>query len=443
MHKYDSYKDSGIMWIGEIPSTWDKCRLKSYCSLKGRIGWNGLRADEFQTESYAYLVTGQDFNSSDIAWDKCYQIDKNRYDEDPFIQLSNGDLLITKDGTIGKIAKVSGLDKPACLNSGIFVMKQKKQMYSQGYLYWLLCSSMLKDFNGYTSTGTTILHLYQNVFENMPMLVPSIEEQDAIAKYLDSKCSKTDKVISTQEKRIELLKELKQSVITRAVTHGIKPNVRMLDSGVEWIGKVPENWEVKRIKHIAKINGRVGYRGYTTADLVTEGEGAYTIGGKHISKNEIDLSDPEFISWNKYYESPEIMVKKGDIVTAQRGTLGRTAIVRDDIGEATINPSLVLVNGITIYNEFLYWYMVSDSVLSEIKLLNTSTAVPMISQNQIENISIPVPPDIEQKEIVNFIERKTKFLDSSITKALRRINLLKEYKQSLITEVVTGKRKVI
>ena len=200
---------------------------------------------------------------------------------------------------------------------------------------------------------------------------------------------------------------------------------------------------MKRIKHVCNINGRVGYRGYTTADLVPEGEGAYTIGGKHISNNVLDLTDAEYISWEKYYESPEIMVKAGDIVTAQRGSLGKTAIVRDEIGEATINPSLVLLNHISIYNEFLYWYLVSTPALIAIELLNTSTAVPMVSQWQISNINIPVPPLSEQQEIVSYIESKTARLDASIEKAEHQIELLQELKQSIITEVVTGKRKVV
>lgn len=217
-------KDSGVEWIGEVPEHWNKCRLKFNCCLKGRIGWNGLRSDEFETDSYAYLVTGQDFKSSDIEWSKCYQINKNRYEEDPFIQLKNGDLLITKDGTIGKIAKVSNMDKSACLNSGIFVMKQKskKNEFTQGFLYWLLCSDLFKAFNQYTTTGTTILHLYQNVFENMPLLIPSLPEQQSIASYLDSKTSTIDSQISIAHKRIDLLKELKSSLITNVVTGKIK-----------------------------------------------------------------------------------------------------------------------------------------------------------------------------------------------------------------------------
>ena len=211
-------KDSGIDWIGQIPEHWEICRLKNACSLKGRIGWKGLRAEEFEQISYAYLVTGQDFHSAIIDWTKCYQISKERYDEDPYIQLSNGDLLITKDGTIGKIAKVSNMDKPSCLNSGIFVMKQTKALFEQSYLYWLLESSLLKEFNNYTSTGTTILHLYQNVFENMPFIIPSLSEQQQIAEYLDKKTEEIDSTIDKFKVQIDKLKEYRQALITEVVT---------------------------------------------------------------------------------------------------------------------------------------------------------------------------------------------------------------------------------
>ena len=212
-------KDSGVEWIDKIPSNWNIVRLKNDCSLKGRIGWNGLRSEEFEKESYAYLVTGQDFVSSDIDWSKCYQINKKRYDEDPCIQLENGDLLITKDGTIGKIAKVSNMDKPACLNSVIFVLKQKtRKEFVQGYLYWSLYSDLLKEFNSYTSTGTTILHLYQNVFENMPLVVPPKKEQQEISDYLDKKTKAIDLSLSKAQHQVELLQEYKQSLITEVVT---------------------------------------------------------------------------------------------------------------------------------------------------------------------------------------------------------------------------------
>lgn len=213
-------KDSGIEWIGEIPEHWKQGRLKNYFHLHGRIGWNGLRSEEFQENSYAYLVTGQDFVSRDVNWSRCYQIRKERYDEDEYIQLKNGDILVTKDGTIGKVAVVSNLDKPACLNSGIFVVKQyePKQYYPE-FIYWLFVSPMLKTFNDFLNLGgTTIIHLYQNVFERMPMLLPPFNEQKAIAEYLNAKCAEIDNLISIKLSKIDSLKEYKKSIIYEYVT---------------------------------------------------------------------------------------------------------------------------------------------------------------------------------------------------------------------------------
>ena len=210
---------SGIDWIGEIPEGWEINKLFNLCTIKGRVGWKGLRSDEFKENSYAYLVTGQDFISSDINWNNCYQIEKERYEEDPYIQLSNGDILVTKDGTIGKIAKVSGMDKPACLNSGIFVLKQRKETFFQNYLYWYLSSPLLLRYNTFINTGgTTIIHLYQNVFERFPMIIPPMDEQITRATYLDGKCSEIDNLIALKQQKIEKLMDYKKSVIYESVT---------------------------------------------------------------------------------------------------------------------------------------------------------------------------------------------------------------------------------
>ena len=260
MKKYEAYKNSGIEWIGQIPEGWSVVPLKYNLSLKGRIGWNGLKSEEFQEKSYAYLVTGQDFNSDVVNWEKCYQINKERYDEDPFIQLENGDLLVTKDGTIGKVAKVVNLDKPACLNSGIFVVKQTKGVFEQNYLYWVLVSNQLKEFVGFNSTGSTIAHLYQNVFENMPLTVPPLTEQKAIASYLDYKVGQIDASISAINTQIDDLKSYRQSIISEAVTKGLNPNVPMKDSGVEWIGEIPSSWKVEPIKYrVDFFNGDISH----------------------------------------------------------------------------------------------------------------------------------------------------------------------------------------
>lgn len=220
-------KDSGIEWIGKIPERWEVCRLKNYFTLHGRIGWNGLRSDEFEENSYAYLVTGQDFTAKEIDWNRCYQIRKERYDEDEYIQLSDGDILVTKDGTIGKIAVVTRLNKPACLNSGIFVVKPKyTSVFNPNYFYWLLESPLLKSFNNYMNLGgTTIIHLYQNIFERMPLVIPSKKEQKAIADYLDHKCSEIDSLINIKLSKIDSLKDYKKSIIYEYVTGKREVNI--------------------------------------------------------------------------------------------------------------------------------------------------------------------------------------------------------------------------
>ena len=209
------------------------------------------------------------------------------------------------------------------------------------------------------------------------------------------------------------------------------------DSGIAWIGEIPEHWTIIDLKYLSDIRGRIGFKGYTVSDLVSEGEGAFVIGGKHINQCVLNLEYPDYISWDKYYESPEIMVSKGDIVMAQRGTLGKVAIIEYDINEATINPSLVLIKNIKCQGKFLYYYLNSESTLTLISILNTATAVPMISQNQIENMPIPIPSSIEQQSIATYLDQKCSKIDELITLQEEMITKLQSYKQSVITEAVT------
>jgi type I restriction enzyme S subunit len=210
-------KDSGIEWIGEVPEHWKVMKIKFTSYVKGRVGWKGLTSEEYLENGYAYLVTGQDFQSKTILWDSCYCVDKGRYDDDSYIQLKNGDLLITKDGTIGKLAIVEGLEKPACLNSGIFLVRPN-DYYHTDFLYYILSSTVFSNFYFQRSFGSTIQHLYQNVFEDFSFPIPPMEEQIKIVAYLERQTGKIDKIISSGERMVQLLKEYKTSLISQAVS---------------------------------------------------------------------------------------------------------------------------------------------------------------------------------------------------------------------------------
>ena len=205
------------------------------------------------------------------------------------------------------------------------------------------------------------------------------------------------------------------------------------------LGIIPDDWEIVNLGSIAKVNGRIGFRGYTTADLVGVGQGAYTIGGKHITNMVLDLHDAEYISWQKYYESPEIMVRKGDIVFAQRGTLGKSAFIKNDIGPATINPSLVLINKIKCDNEYLSYWLQCDKIVEYICSINSQTSIPMITQNQIEHIPVVLPTiKGEQRAIAEALSD----IDGLIAALDKKIAKKRLIKQGAMQQLLTGKKRL-
>ena len=210
-------KDTGIDWIGKIPKHWKINKIKYMCYLKGRVGWHGLTSDEYSDEG-AYLVTGTDFKDMHVDWNNCNHISYERYNQDHYIQLKENDLLITKDGTIGKLALVKDIPDKATLNSGIFLVRPLNNYYINNYLYWVLFSDIFVRFFDYIKTGTTISHLYQKTFENFVFPYPDINEQKEIVEYLNKKCGLIDILINGKQKTVDELENYKKSLIFEYVT---------------------------------------------------------------------------------------------------------------------------------------------------------------------------------------------------------------------------------
>jgi type I restriction enzyme S subunit len=224
---YPLYKDSGIEWIGDIPEHWEIHRIKDFTYVKGRIGWQGLRSSDFLDTGDYYCVTGTDLIDGLINWSDCYFVSKARYEQDKYIQLKVGDLLITKDGTIGKTALVDALPKEATLNSGLFVTRPLKDKYLNVFLYWILNSSVFRNYIDLTKGGSTIQHLYQNVFDRFLYCCPPLTEQKEISDYLSRKSSHIDQIIQSINMQIETQKELRKTLINDVVTGKIK----VIDNG--------------------------------------------------------------------------------------------------------------------------------------------------------------------------------------------------------------------
>ena len=435
MKKYDSYKDSGVEWIGDLPSNWQIKRIKHTTYVKGRIGWQGMRSDEFLESSDSYVVTGTDFMKGLVKWDTCYQVPLERYEEDPFIQLREGDLLITKDGTIGKIAVVKDIPKIATLNSGVFLTRPLFDSYVPEFMYWILYSEVFKTFYDYNKSGSTIQHLYQNVFNEFKFPLPTIKEQTTIANYLDQKTTQIDHLIAKKEQFIQLLEEERVAVINQAVTKGLDPNVLMKDSGIEWLGEIPEHWELWKISHAFK---RIG-----SGTTPESGNPIYHENGTINWLNTGDLNDGEVVLCNKKITEQAIfdytslkLFPAGSLVMAMYGaTIGKTGFIKFDT--TTNQACCVFCEGEIIDLKFLqYWFLAKKENIINLAI---GGGQPNISQNILKDIRVNCPSISEQLSIVKYLDLKTKEIDLVESKAYQEIELLKEYKTAIISEVVTGK----
>lgn len=213
----ENMKESGIQWIGEVPNDWTPLKMKHYSYMKGRIGWQGLTADEFIEEG-PYLVTGTDFENGHVCWDRSYHISEKRYNEAVPIQLKEGDLLVTKDGTIGKLAYIDKLPGKASLNSHLLVIRPVGEKYTNRFLYWVLGSAAFQGYYELVSYGSTMDSLSQEKIGEFVFYAPSINEQEAIADYLDEECGKIDAIIDTLERQLELMRERRKALVYEYVT---------------------------------------------------------------------------------------------------------------------------------------------------------------------------------------------------------------------------------
>jgi type I restriction enzyme S subunit len=415
MRTYDSYKDSGIEWIGEIPRHWISTPLKHLCRIE-----NGKEFSSIQVESGGYPVygTGGEFS-------RCSEF------------LYHGpSVLLGRKGTIDKPILVY---EPFWTSDTIYYTVIKN-MIKPEFMFYQVCQIPFSLF----SYGSTIPSMTKSHYENMRFPLPPLSEQEQIVSYLDEKTSLIDEMVEKKKRKIELLKEYRTSLINTVVTKGLYPDVPMKDSGIEWIGEIPRHWVVSKVKYTSKVFGRIGYRGYTVEDLVDENEGCITISPGNIYEDVFNLNNVTYLSWEKYHESPEIMIFEGDIIIVKTGsTIGKTCIIPSNVPEMTINPQLIVLKNIQLNKKYMYYLTTCKYFKKLFSTEQTGGTTPTISQEKINDFCVLIPQLNEQEQIVSYLDEKTSEIDKTIELEKKKIELLKEYRQSLISNVVTGKIKVV
>ena len=424
-------KNSGIEWIGEIPADWKIVKVKQAFFRKN---------EKAQQENPVVLSLARSgVKVRDLTANEG-QIAESYYNYNP---VSIGDLLLNPmdlySGANCSISKVEGVISPAYAN-----LRSKEGYFSNFYdyyfkvQYWMMVlfahGKGVSFDNRWTLTNETLM--------NFPVVAPSLEEQHRIADFLDEKCAKIDAVIEKQKQVIEKLKEYKLSVITEAVTKGLDPTVPMKDSGVEWIGEIPEGWKVRKLRYLGScINGiskggEYFGRGYP---FVSYGDVYKNIQLPKQVNGLVDTTEKE----REWYS-----VKEGDVFfTRTSETIEEVALTStcmQTIENATFAGFLIRFRPDTdlLVKEFSKYYFRSTKHRAFfVKEMNLVTRASL-SQELLKRLPVLLPPVSEQMEISKYLEQKCSEIDSAISKKQAIVEKLTEYKKSLIYEVVTGKREV-
>ncbi|RJU24033.1 restriction endonuclease subunit S [Streptococcus sp. AM43-2AT] len=429
-------KESGIDWIGQIPEEWEISKIKFTTQLNGRIGWQGLTSAEYKEEG-PYLITGTDFQDGTINFKTAVHIDEKRWLEAPQIQVENGDLLITKDGTVGKVAIISGLDDKASLNSGVLRIQTIDEI-DRKFLYYILLSDEFWMWFNYTNSGaSTILHLYQNVFDEFTFTFPQKNEQQKIADFLDKKTAQLDKVKALLEEQIQKLKDYRASLIYETVTKGLDKTVPMKDSGIDWIGQVPEGWGVKAIKYIFDEIGS-GSTPKSDNEIFYDGDINWIQSGD-LYQTDTVTSVSKTISYQGFKSTSALKIYQPPFVAlAMYGaSVGNVAVSYID---ACVNQAVVVMLGSSEKVGFGKYAI--EASKSNLIFSAQGGTQPNISQNLIKNWSIPQPKSEEQDQIVDFLDNETSRIDKLIQIKNQQIENINKQRQTLIYDYVTGKRRV-
>lgn len=420
-------KDSGVEWLREIPLTWSLQKISTFYSL---------RTQKVSDKDYPPLsVTKKGVLPQLESVAKTDDGDNRKL-------VKKGDFVINSRSDRRGSCGISPLDGSVSLINTVLIPRGQA---NPQYFDWLFHTDNFAD--EFYKWGSGIVDdLWSTRWRDMKRIsipVPDLTEQQLIAEFLNEKCSEIDSLTADIDKQIETLQEYKKSVITEAVTKGLDPNVEMKDSGIDWMKVIPNEWGITKIKYIAEIYGRIGFRGYTQQDLVNEGEGAITLSPSNLGNMKVDYTDCTYLSWYKYNESPEIMIHDGDVLLVKTGsTYGKASLVSNLPSKATINPQLVVFKNLRINNRLFTYLLQTDLFLDQCELAVVGGAIPTMAQSKILNFYIPQIPLSCQEDIVSYLDVKTSEINALVDSKRKQLDTLVQYKQSLIYEYVTGKKAV-
>jgi len=406
--RYERYKDSGVEWIGEIPEHWGVIKLKYVTKL--------AYGDSLPTENREEEGEVDVFGSN------------GKVGTHNVANTLSPVIIVGRKGSYGKVTysdkKCFAIDTTYYIDNGC----------TKSNIKWLYYSLMVLELDK-NSQDTGVPGLSREYAYNKYVPVPTVNEQVAIANFLDQKTAEIDGLIADKEKLIELLQEKRQAVITEAVTKGLNPNVRLKDSGIEWIGEIPEHWNVEPIKYMVKTI-QTGTTPTTKNDDYFDGDIQWFTPGDFHGSKELYEASRKISNLAVIDNEARLFPKNTVMIVGIGATVGKVA----KLGvEGSFNQQItgLIVNEQRLNCDYLYYWLYINQ--ETIKNISNYTTLPIINNEFVKNFECLSLPLDEQQAIVNYLNQKTSEIDDLMLKIRLQIQKLKEYRQSLISEAVTGK----
>ncbi len=431
MKTYDAYKDSKVKWIGEIPKSWKLSKVKFIAKVYGGSTPNSSTED-FWNGNINWITTDDLGKLTSSVILKSRRTITNEGLKDCGASLLPVDsLIVSCRAPIGHLG-ILGIE--ACTNQGC---KGLVFNFNSNYKYFFYSFEIAKEALNVLGKGTTFLELSGQLLKDFPIVLPAVLDQITIVNYLDNKTAQIDKIISKKEKLLLLLEEERKAIINQAVTKGLSSDVKLKDSGVEWLGGIPEHWNIKKLKFVLKV--KLQYGANEQADEENRLDPRYI----RITDfgNDGNLRNNTFKSLS-LHKSKDYMLQEGDILFARSGaTVGKTFQFKNYEGKACFAGYLIKAspNEDIILSDFLYTYTKSSFYENWKNNIFIQATIQNIGADKYSTLLVPFPSIDEQKDILEYLRKAQTKTNKVIYKIQKEIELLNEYKQSIIFEAVTGK----
>ncbi|ENO3521962.1 restriction endonuclease subunit S [Campylobacter upsaliensis] len=430
------YKPSGIKWLGEIPQSWEIKKLKYIGEIFGGVTGKTIKdfSKEYKLNFKPYITFTNVCNNAVINPDLMEYVFIDSKEKQNKV-LKNDILFLQSSETFEDVGKSAIYlnDDAVYLNTFCKGFRIEREAYPM-YLNYLLSSLSYKRYFMSVCSGFTRINLRQEHFLDIPLILPPLQEQKEIAEFLDSKCEKIQNYIEKKQKLITLLQEKKQALINEVVTKGLNPNIEFKNSEIAYLGLIPHHWEAVKVKYVATTNiGLV----YDPSEITTnENIGYPVLRANNIQNGKIDYKDVIYVA--KKIDDKQLAISGDLLMCVRNGSenlLGKTAKIENNNFSFGAFTAIIRSD----FNNYLYWIFQTEMLKKSISSFIVSIGIGQISQDDIKNFKIPLPPLHEQKEIAEFLDSKVAQINSAIEKTKRQIELIKKYKNTLINEAVCGR----